>query len=233
MTAEIGLALRPAEAVALRADSCISPDAAGDSWHSRDPSPGRRGPGPVTEPHASPAASNTGRTALSEQYRSPAACPSPALAPARFRVRRRWAAVPGCPRRPAQREPLRPDLAPGPRRSHAGGRDRPPAGAPPLRSARYRTVAVTGLRRPARRDRGPLRHSVRVLLTIYAHGIPDCDQIASQHIEQALRPSHWPPAGTQNRRRRQESGPSCVRATAGRNGTQLHPKPPSRSDTRL
>jgi hypothetical protein len=36
-------------------------------------------------------------------------------------------------------------------------------------------------------------HSVRVLLTIYAHGIPGCDQIASQHIEQALRPSRWPP----------------------------------------
>jgi integrase len=38
-------------------------------------------------------------------------------------------------------------------------------------------------------------HSVRVLLTIYAHGIPGCDQIASQQIEQALRPSRWPPAG--------------------------------------
>ncbi len=40
-------------------------------------------------------------------------------------------------------------------------------------------------------------HSVRVLLTIYAHCIPGCDQIASQHIEQALRPSHWPPSGPQ------------------------------------
>jgi hypothetical protein len=38
---------------------------------------------------------------------------------------------------------------------------------------------------------------MRVLLTIYAHGIPGCDQIASQHIEQALRPSRWPPAGPQ------------------------------------
>ena len=38
-------------------------------------------------------------------------------------------------------------------------------------------------------------HSVRVLLTIYAHGIPGCDQIASQHIDRALRPSRWPPAG--------------------------------------
>ena len=40
-------------------------------------------------------------------------------------------------------------------------------------------------------------HSVRVLLTIYAHCIPGCDQIASQHIDRALRPSHWPPAGPQ------------------------------------
>ena len=40
-------------------------------------------------------------------------------------------------------------------------------------------------------------HSVRVLLSIYAHCMPGCDQIASQHIEQALRPSQWPPAGSQ------------------------------------
>jgi hypothetical protein len=40
-------------------------------------------------------------------------------------------------------------------------------------------------------------HSVRVLLTIYAHCMPGCDQIASQHIEQALQPSQWPPAGPQ------------------------------------
>ena len=40
-------------------------------------------------------------------------------------------------------------------------------------------------------------HSVRVLLTIYAHCMPGCDQIASQHIEQALRPSQWPAAGPQ------------------------------------
>jgi integrase len=38
-------------------------------------------------------------------------------------------------------------------------------------------------------------HSVRVLLAVYAHCIPGCDQIASQHIEEALNPSHWPPAG--------------------------------------
>jgi len=40
-------------------------------------------------------------------------------------------------------------------------------------------------------------HSVHVLLSTYAHCIPGHDQIASQHIEQALRPSHWPPAGPQ------------------------------------
>ena len=72
-------------------------------------------------------------------------------------------------------------------------------------------------------------HSVRVLLTIYAHGIPGCDQIASQQIEEALRPSQWPPAGPQKRRRRHESRPSCVRATAGPSGTQLDLKPPPRS----
>jgi hypothetical protein len=40
-------------------------------------------------------------------------------------------------------------------------------------------------------------HSVRVLLTTYAHCIPGCDQIASRQIEQALCPSQWPPAGPQ------------------------------------
>ena len=83
--------------------------------------------------------------------------PPAAVAPADLRVRRRWAAVPRCPRRPAQRKPLRPDLAPGPRRSHPGERDRHPAGPPPLRPAPCRAVAVAGLRRPARRDRCPRR----------------------------------------------------------------------------
>jgi integrase len=72
-------------------------------------------------------------------------------------------------------------------------------------------------------------HSVHVLLAVYAHCIPGCDQLASQHIEEALNPSHWPPAGPQNRRRPRESRPSCVRATAGPSGTQLDPGPPPRS----
>jgi hypothetical protein len=37
-------------------------------------------------------------------------------------------------------------------------------------------------------------HSV---LTIYAHYIPGCHEIASQHIDRALRLSRWPPAGPQ------------------------------------
>ena len=52
-------------------------------------------------------------------------------------------------------------------------------------------------RRPAAEIAARAGHSVRVLLTIYAHGIPGCDQIASQQIEEALRPSQWPPAGPQ------------------------------------
>jgi hypothetical protein len=41
------------------------------------------------------------------------------------------------------------------------------------------------------------RHSVQVLLSIYAHCIPGHDQIASQQIEQALHSSRWLPAGPQ------------------------------------
>jgi hypothetical protein len=72
-------------------------------------------------------------------------------------------------------------------------------------------------------------HSGRVLLTTYAHGIPGCDQIASQHIEQALRFSRWPRLAHKYPCGRQEFRPSCVRATAGLNGTQLDLKPPTRS----
>ena len=69
-------------------------------------------------------------------------------------------------------------------------------------------------------------HSVRVLLTTYAHCIPGCDQIASQHIEEALNPAGGPRLAHKTRRRRQESRPSCVRATAGPSGTQWDPGPP-------
>ena len=72
-------------------------------------------------------------------------------------------------------------------------------------------------------------HTVRVLLTVYAHGMPGCDQIASQHIEEALNPSRWPPLAHKNRRRPWESRPSYVRATAGPSRTQLDPGPPPTS----
>ena len=191
-------ALRPAEAVALRASSCTLP---ARGWGQLTltgslPRSARAWTGNGTATRAPRPQTPPGRC-HQDGPDPPAACPPPALAPADLRVRRRWAAVPGCPRRPAQRKPLRPDLAPGPCRSHAGGRDRHPAGAPPLRPAPCRAVAVAGLRRPARRDRCCAGHSVRVLLTIYAHCIPGCDQIASQQIEEALRPSQWPPAGPQ------------------------------------
>ena len=114
-------------------------------------------PGLATEPHASSEAQTPPGRRYQDGPDPPAACPSPALAPAGLRMRRRRAAVPRCPRRPAQRKPLRPDLAPGPRRNHPGGRDRHPAGAPPLRPSPCRAVAVAGLRRPAGRDRCPRR----------------------------------------------------------------------------
>jgi len=65
-------------------------------------------------------------------------------------------------------------------------------------------------------------HSVRVLLTIYAHCIPGHDLIAGQQIEQAL---HTQPSGPRMarkyRRRTGGSCPSCVRVTAGPCRTQL------------
>jgi integrase len=41
-------------------------------------------------------------------------------------------------------------------------------------------------------------HSVRVLLTIYAHCIPGCDLIASHHIDRALHASTGPPLAHKN-----------------------------------
>ena len=85
-----------------------------------------------------------------------AACPSPPASPAGSWVRRRRAAVPGCPRRPAQRKPLRQDLAPGPRRGASPGLLGYPAPAP-VRPSSCGAVAVAGLRCPAGRGRRPRR----------------------------------------------------------------------------
>ena len=151
-------ALRPAEAVALRAGSCILPS---------------RGWGQLTLTGSLPRSARawtgngTPREPRSLKHRPEGAIRTVPIPPQLVRLLR-WhlqtfgCAADGrlfqrCPRRPAQRKPLRPDLAPGPCRSHAGGRDRHPAGAPPLRPAPCRAVAVAGLRRPARRDRCPRR----------------------------------------------------------------------------
>ena len=143
-------ALRPAEAVALRADSCTLPS---------------RGWGHLTLTESLPRSARawtgngTPREPRSLKFRPgrrhqggpdpPAACPPPDLAPAGLRMRRRWAAVPRYPRRPAQRKPLRPDLAPGPSRSPPRPR-RHLAGTPSLRPSPCRAVAVAVLRRTAR-----------------------------------------------------------------------------------
>ena len=72
-------------------------------------------------------------------------------------------------------------------------------------------------------------HSVHVLLTVYAHCVPGHDQIASQHIGQALRPSRGtqPVAGPRNPYDPGRPRPPCVRVTARRSGTRLDvPGPP-------
>jgi hypothetical protein len=95
------------------------------------------------------------------------------------------------------RKSLRQDLAPCPHRSYAGGRDSSQQARCPydLRHAALSLWLASGA--PPAEVAARAVHSVRVLLTIYAHGIPGCDQIASQHIEEALNPSHRPPAGPQ------------------------------------
>jgi hypothetical protein len=186
-------------------------------------------PGPATAPHASAAASNSARKALSGQSRAPQLArllcwhlrafgcaedgrlfqgarggPLSESLYGRIWHQARTAAIPedGTGTQPARR-PY--DLR------HAALSLWLAPGAPPAEIA-----ARAG-------------HSVRVLLTIYAHCMPGCDQIASQHIEQALRPSQWPPLAHKNRHGRRESRPSCVRAAAGLNGTQLDLTPPPRS----
>jgi hypothetical protein len=113
-------------------------------------------PGLATARHANRAASNTGPKAPSGRSRSPRSVPAssgdtcgPSGAPQ----------TGGCsraPAAPAQRKPLRPDLAPG--RDAAMPQDgQAPSRPPPPRPAPCRAVAVAGLRRPARRDCRPRR----------------------------------------------------------------------------
>ncbi len=161
---------------------------------------------------------------------TPAACPPPALAPAGLRVRHGRAAVPGCPRRPAQRKPPRPDLARGPRR-----RPCRKTGQAPSRPAAPTTFAMPRCRcgwapapRPPRSLPAPGTARVSCspsMPTAY----PAATRSPASTSSKLSAPAGGPPLAHKNRCGRRESCPSCVRATAGRNGTQLDLKPPPRS----
>jgi hypothetical protein len=156
------------------------------------------GPGPATARHANRAPSNTGRKAPAGRSRSPRSLPAscagtcgPSGAPQ----------MGGCSRVPAAARSAKASTA------GSGARPAPQpcrrTGQAPSRCAAPATCAMPRCRcgwppgGPPAEIAARAGHSVRVLLTTYTHGIPGCDQIASQHIEQALRPSCWPPAGPQ------------------------------------
>jgi hypothetical protein len=63
-------------------------------------------------------------------------------------------------------------------------------------------------------------HSVHVLLTTYAHGLPGYGQIASRGIDRALHASTGPPPAHKSGLHPARSRPSCGRVTAGFDGTQ-------------
>ena len=149
-------ALRPAEAVALRADSCTLPARGWGQLTLTGSLPRSARAGLATNPTRTAQPQTPPGRRQQDGPDPPAARPPPELAPADLRMRRRRTAVPGRPRRPAQRKPLRPDLVPGPHRSQPRP-GRHPGGTPPPRPAPCRPVAVAGLRRPARRDRCPRR----------------------------------------------------------------------------
>ena len=164
---------RPAEAVALLASSCTLPSQGWGQLPSRPPFPGRRVSGLATARHAN----RPQRLSLSGPLRAPRnSRPSTAHPKARKCQRRRGAGCGGIG------TVL---MAPSGRNLRLRGSGTRPVPQPCRRTG-------TGAQ-PARRP----RHSVRVLLTIYVHCIPGCAQIASQHIEQALRPSQMVPAGPQ------------------------------------
>ena len=143
-------ALRPAEAVALHATSCALPTS---GWGQLTLT------GSLPRSARAWTGNGTPREPRSLKHRPGGASRTVPIPPQLVRLLLQHlhtygpAAVPGRPRRPAQRKPLRPDLAPGPqRRGHAGRRT--PAS---LRPASCRAVAVAGLRCPARRSRCPRR----------------------------------------------------------------------------
>ena len=64
-------------------------------------------------------------------------------------------------------------------------------------------------------------HSVRVLLTIYATAYPAATRSPAGRSSKPSTPAGGPRLAHKNRRGHRESRPSCVRATAGLNRTQL------------
>ena len=155
-------------------------------------------PGPVTARHASRAASNTARKAPSGRSRSPRSLPVSSAGTCRLF----GCAADGRLFRGARGGPLSESLygriwhqARAAAIPEDGTGTQPACRPYDLRHAALSLWLASGA--PPAEVAARAGHSVRVLLTIYAHCIPGCDQIASQHIEQALRPSHWPPAGPQ------------------------------------
>jgi hypothetical protein len=190
-------ALRPAEAVALRADSCILPS---------------RGWGQLTLTASLPRSARawtgngTPREPRSLKHRPEGAIRTVPIPPQLARLLRHHLHAYGCAAdgrlfRGARGGPLSESLYGRIWHQARAAAIPGPAGTCParrpydLRHAALSLWLASGA--PPAEIAARAGHSVRVLLTIYAHGIPGCDQIASQHIEQALRFSRWPPAGPQ------------------------------------
>jgi len=102
----------------------------------------------------------------------------------------------GCSRAPAAARSAKtstagPGIRPSPQPSRARPDTWPPRRPYDLRHAALSLWLASGA--PPAEVAARAGHSVRVLLTIYAHCIPGCDQIASQHIDRALHASTGPP----------------------------------------
>ena len=223
-------ALRPAEAVALQAGSRILPARGWGQLTLTGLFPGRRVPGLATARHGNRAASNTARKAPSGRSRSlrslPASCAGtcgPSDAPK----------MGGCSRVPV--------AARSAKAATAGSGTRP-APQPCRRTGQVpsRCAAPTICVMPRCRCGWP--PAPRPPRSLPAPGIacascsasmpttcPATTRSPASRLSKPSAPAAGPPLANKNRRRRRESRPSCVRATAGLNGTQLDPKPPPRS----
>ena len=190
-------ALRPAEAVALRADSCDLPPA---GW------------GKLTLTASLPRSARawtgngTPREPRGLKHRPEGATRTVPIPPQLVRLLRRHlhayrCATDGWLFRGARGGPLSESLYGRIWHQARAAAHRGQSGAwPPRRPYDLRHAALSlwlASGAPPAEVAARAGHSVRVLLTIYAHRIPGCDQIASHHIEQALHPSRWPSAGPQ------------------------------------